>query len=33
VERMKENDASNATSQMTSRDAGNLDLSGRPISF
>src|ERR1043166_525479 len=33
VERMRRNDGSNAASQMASQDAGNLDLSARPISF
>jgi sphingolipid delta-4 desaturase len=33
VERLKQRDGSNATSQMTSHEAGNLDLSARPISF
>jgi sphingolipid delta-4 desaturase len=33
VERMKENDEPNATSQRTSHEADNLDLSARPISF
>jgi sphingolipid delta-4 desaturase len=33
VERMRQKDGSNATSQMTSHEAGSLDLSVRPISF
>jgi len=30
---MKENDEPNATPQMTNHEAGNLDLSARPIRF
>jgi len=33
VERMRQKDGANGTLQMTSREAGNLDLSARPISF
>jgi sphingolipid delta-4 desaturase len=33
VERMRQKDVSNPTSQMTADEADNLDLSARPISF
>jgi sphingolipid delta-4 desaturase len=33
VERMKQKQGWNATPQMTNHEAGNLDLSARPISF